>query len=182
MDEVGGEELCDRGAVASVQDRARLSSLVPASLLGEGDGDEALLVGRGRAPVSRLQPGEVGIVDERAEEKAGMAIRTEAAVAQMLLEGFGRTGNGYPRSRVAELPFTSNSDIHSDLAQHAAERPEVSWRGAWPQALSPDPLPILRPLLPFLRTLRAFGFLTKPLRGETSRAPQSLYPCGWLMS
>ena len=45
MDEVSGEEVCDRGAVASVQDRARLPSLMPARLLGEGDGDEALLIG-----------------------------------------------------------------------------------------------------------------------------------------
>ena len=37
VDEVGGEEVCDRGAVASVQDRARLSSLVELRLLGEGD-------------------------------------------------------------------------------------------------------------------------------------------------
>ena len=90
MDEVGGEEVGDRGAVASVQDRARLSSLVELRLLGEGDGDEALLVGRGRRPVGRLQPGELGIIDERAEEEAGVAVGAEAAVAQMLLEGFGR--------------------------------------------------------------------------------------------
>jgi hypothetical protein len=43
VDEVRGEELCDRGAVAAVQDRARPSSLVQLRLLGEGDGDEALL-------------------------------------------------------------------------------------------------------------------------------------------
>jgi hypothetical protein len=43
VDEVGGEEVCDRGAAASVQDPARLSSFVQ-RLLGEGDGDEALLV------------------------------------------------------------------------------------------------------------------------------------------
>ena len=42
------------------------------------------------APVGRLQPGQLGIVDERAEEKAGVAVGAEAAVAQMLLEGFGR--------------------------------------------------------------------------------------------
>ena len=41
-------------------------------------------------PVGRLQPGELGIVDERAEEEAGVAVGAEAAVAQMLLEGFGR--------------------------------------------------------------------------------------------
>jgi hypothetical protein len=50
-------------------------------LLSEGDGDEALLVGRGRAPVCRLQPRKLRIVDERAEEKAGVAIGAEAAVA-----------------------------------------------------------------------------------------------------
>ena len=51
---------------------------------------EALLFGRGRRPVGRLQPGQFGIVHERAEEKAGVAVGAEAAVAQMLLEGFGR--------------------------------------------------------------------------------------------
>ena len=95
VDEVGGEEVCDRSAVAAVQDRARLSSLVQLRLLGEGDGDEALLVGRGRRPVGRLQPGEVGIIDERAEQKAGVAVGAEAAVAQMLLQGFGRPCHGY---------------------------------------------------------------------------------------
>jgi hypothetical protein len=79
--EVGGEEARDRGAVASVQDRARLPSLMQLRLLSEGDGDEALLVGRGRAPVCRLQPRKLRIVDERAEEKAGVAIGAEAAVA-----------------------------------------------------------------------------------------------------
>jgi hypothetical protein len=81
LDEVGGEEVRDRRAVASVQDRARLPSLMQLRLLSEGDGDEALLVGRGRAPVCRLQPRKLRIVDERAEEKAGVAIGAEAAVA-----------------------------------------------------------------------------------------------------
>ena len=90
VDEVGGEEVGDRGAVATVQDRARLSSLMQLCLLGEGDGDEALLVGRGRRPVGRLQPGEPEIIDEWAEQEAGVAVGAEAAVAQMLLQGFGR--------------------------------------------------------------------------------------------
>ena len=90
MDEVGSEEVRDRGAVAAVQDRARLSSLVQLRLLGEGDRNQALLVGRGRRPVGRLQPGELGIVDERAEQEAGVAVGAEAPVAQMLLQGFGR--------------------------------------------------------------------------------------------
>jgi hypothetical protein len=89
MNEVGGEEVGDRRAVAAVQDWARLPSLVQLCLLGEGDRDEALLVGRGRRPVDRLQAGELGIVDERPEEEAGMAVGAEAAVAQMLLQGFG---------------------------------------------------------------------------------------------
>jgi len=59
-------------------------------LLGEGDRNQALLVGRGGRPVGRLQPGKLGIVDERAEEEATVAVGAEAAVAQMLLEGFGR--------------------------------------------------------------------------------------------
>lgn len=82
VDEVGREEVGDRGAVAAVQDRARLSYLVPARLLGEGDGDEALFVGRGRRPVGRLQPGQFDIVDERAEEKAGRTVGAEAPVAR----------------------------------------------------------------------------------------------------
>ena len=96
VDEVGGEEVGDRGPVAAVQDRARLSSLVQLRLLGEGDGNQALLVGRGGAPVGRLQPGELGVIDERAEQEAGVAVGAEAAVAQMLLQGFGRPGqSGY---------------------------------------------------------------------------------------
>ena len=58
---------------------------------------EALLVGRGRRPVGRLQPGELGIIDERAEEKAGVAVGAEAAVAQMLLQGFGRARHSVPK-------------------------------------------------------------------------------------
>jgi hypothetical protein len=75
----------------------RPSSLVQLRLLGEGDRYEALLVGRGGRPVGRLQPGKLGIVDERAEEEATVAVGAEAAVAQMLLEGFGRPRHGYPR-------------------------------------------------------------------------------------
>ena len=90
MDEVGREEVGDRGTVAAVQDRARLSSLAELRLLGEGDGDEALLAGRGRRPVGRLQPAQLDVIHERTEEEAGVAIGAEAAVAQMLLEGFGR--------------------------------------------------------------------------------------------
>jgi hypothetical protein len=52
---------------------------------------------RGGAPVGRLQSGKVRIVDERAEEKTGVAVGPEASVAQMLLKRFGRAGHGYPR-------------------------------------------------------------------------------------
>lgn len=97
MDEVGGEEVGDRGAVASVQDRARLSSFVQLRLLGEGDRNQALLVGRGRRPIGRLQLGQLDIVDERGDEKAGTAVGAEAAVAQMLAQGFGRARHSYPR-------------------------------------------------------------------------------------
>ena len=90
LDEVGGEEVGDRGAVPAVQDRARRSSLMQLRLMGEGDGDEALLVGRGRRPVRRLQTGELDVIHERAEKKAGVAVGAEAAVAQMLLQRFGR--------------------------------------------------------------------------------------------
>jgi hypothetical protein len=85
--EVGGEEARDRGAVASVQDRARLPSLMQLRLLGEGDRDQALFIRRGGAPVGRLQPSQLGIVHQRAEEKAGVAIGAEASVATVLLQG-----------------------------------------------------------------------------------------------
>ena len=77
-------------------------------LLGEGVRDEALLVGRGRAPVGRLQPGQFDIVDERAEKEAGVAVGTEAAIAQMLLERFGRPRHQLPARDLGGRRFVTD--------------------------------------------------------------------------
>jgi len=69
--------------------------------------DEALLVGRGSRPVGRLQTGHVHIVGERAEEEASVAVGAKAAVAQMLLQGFGRARHGYPNPHPTRRIWTS---------------------------------------------------------------------------
>jgi hypothetical protein len=76
--------LAKKSATAVPSRPFRPPSFVAAGLLGERDRNQALLVRRGGAPVGRLQPSQVGTVHERAEEKAGVAVGAEDAVAQML--------------------------------------------------------------------------------------------------